>query len=95
MKTIQTFNELCEKLTKFKIIEQSKIEIAKAKKYKYISISIVWEKSDKYEESIIITDFPKQKSVSIEFLDSFRVSKNYTQAYKAITALFAPWKPNK
>lgn len=95
MKTIQTFNELCEKLTKFKVIEQSKIEVIKRTKYKYISISIAWEKSEQYEESIIITDFPKQKSVSIEFLDSFRVSKNYTQAYKAITTLFAPWKPNK
>lgn len=95
MKKIETFNQLCEKLTKFKFIEGAKAEIVKMKKYKYIAISIAWEKTEDFTEEIHIFDFPKQKSVSIEFLDKFRVSKNYMQAYKAISSLFSKWEKLK
>ena len=95
MKRIENFNQLCEKLLKFKCIEGTKIEIVKMKKYKYIAISVAWLKTEDFSEEIHIFDFPKHKSVSIEFLDKFRVAKNYMQAYKAITSLFSKWEKLK
>lgn len=95
MKRIETFNQLCEKLMNFKIIDCAKIEIKKMKKYKYIAISVAWANTEDFTEEIYIFDFPKQKSVSIEFLDKFKVPKNYMQAYKAITNLFSKWEKLK